>query len=63
MMRGGRLKFKQALIIATRLRSVIDPFGDLAELLTRFEAAQDMLGYDTFDKVRYVREHIVGFKV
>ena len=63
MMRGGRISFKNALTIGTRLRPVIDPFGDLAELLTRFEAAQEMLGYETFNKLSYVKEHVVGFKM
>jgi hypothetical protein len=39
MMRGGKMSFQNALKLANELRKVIDPFGDLAELLTRFEAA------------------------
>ena len=63
MMRGGQMSFQNALKLANQLRSVIDPFGDLAELLSRFEAAQQQLGYDTFGKVKYVKEHTVGFAI
>ena len=31
---------------AKKLRPVVDPFGDFAELLTRLEAAYNTLGYD-----------------
>ena len=63
MMRGGQMSFENAKKIATELRKIIDPFGDLAELLTRFEAAQESLGYDTFGKVKHIKEHIVGFNI
>ena len=33
-------------MIAKKIRPVVDPFGDLAELLTRLEAAYKVLGYD-----------------
>ena len=45
MMRQGRMDAATAIKVAKRLRPVVDPFGQLHELLTRLEKAYQALGY------------------
>ena len=45
MMRQGRLDAATAIKLAKVLRPVVDPFGQLHELLVRLEKAYANLGY------------------
>ena len=45
LMKQHQIGFQEAQKIAKQQRPVVDPFGDLAELLTRLEASFNTLGY------------------
>ena len=63
MMKAGRISFEEALKTARACRGVIDPFGDLAELLTRLQAAYTYFGFSKNYGFEPKYEHIVGFEI
>ena len=47
---------------AKKLRPVVDPFADFAELLTRLEAAYNTLGYDYEGTLMEINDyHVIDF--
>ena len=41
---------------------MVDPFGDLAELLTRLQAAYSYIGYNTQD-IQLRHDHVIGLQI
>jgi hypothetical protein len=46
MMKAGKKGFNEALRVAKTQRPVVDPMGELGNLLLKLESAQKQLGYD-----------------
>lgn len=62
MMNKTQSSFKHAKEAAKKLRPVVDPFADFAELLTRLEAAYNTLGYNYEGELMEINQyHIVDF--
>ena len=46
MMKAGKMSFNEALRVAKTQRPVVDPMGELGNLLLKLESAKKQLGYD-----------------